>query len=136
MFNALNGLGGGGLLSTKASDDSNTALYSTFAVVGFFAGTLTNRLGVNVAMGFGGIGYSVYVSSYLCFKHTANLGYVIFAGFLLGCCAGVLWAAQGVIMMSYPLESQKGRYIAIFWIIFNFGGVIGGLVSQSRVTYT
>ncbi len=131
MFNALNGLGGGGLLSTTASDDANTALYSTFSLVGFFAGTLTNRLGVNVAMGFGGLGYSVYVASYLCYKFTANLGFVIFAGFLLGCCAGVLWSAQGVIMLSYPPERSKGRYIAVFWGIFNLGGVIGALVCQS-----
>ena len=129
MFNALNGLGGGGLLSTQAGDDSNTALYSTFAVVGFFAGTLTNRLGVRVAMGLGGLGYSVYVSAYLCFKFTSNLGYVIFAGFLLGICAGILWSAQGVIMLSYPPENLKGRYIATFWVIFNLGGVIGALVS-------
>ena len=129
MFNALNGLGGGGLLDAKTGDDSNTALYSTFAVVGFFAGTLVNRMGVRVAMGLGGIGYSVYVSAYLCYKFTTNLGYVVFAGFLLGICAGILWSAQGVIMMSYPPEKSKGRYIAYFWVIFNLGGVIGALVS-------
>jgi MFS family permease len=128
MFNALNGLGGGGLLNTTAANDANTALYSTFSVVGFFAGTLTNRLGVNVAMGMSGLGYAIYVSSLLCYKLTANLGYVVFAGFLLGCCAGILWAAQGVIMMSYPPEKDKGRYIGVFWVIFNLGGVVGGLV--------
>jgi MFS family permease len=135
MFNALNGLGGGGLLDKRASDDSNTALYSTFAVVAFFAGTLTNRLGVNIAMALGGIGYSVYVSAYLCFKLTENHGYVIFAGTLLGCCAGILWSAQGVIMMSYPTEKNKGRYIAWFWVIFNLGGVIGGLVSSPEISH-
>lgn len=31
-------------------------------------------------------------------------------------------------MMSYPPETSKGRYIGWFWIIFNLGGVIGGLV--------
>lgn len=132
MFNALNGLGGGGLLSTTAGDDANTAVYSTFAVVGFFAGTIVNRLGVKWSMGLGGIGYVVYVSSYLCYKHTANLGYTVFAGALLGLCAGILWSAQGVIMMSYPQERLKGRYIAYFWIIFNLGGVIGALVCESR----
>ena len=129
MFNALNGLGGGGLLSTTAGDDSNSAVYATFAVVGFFAGTVVNRIGIKWAMSFGGIGYCVYVSSYLCYKHTSNLGYMIFSGCLLGCCAGILWSAQGVIMLSYPPEAQKGRYIALFWIIFNLGGVIGGLVT-------
>jgi len=53
---------------------------------------------------------------------------LIFAGALLGACAGLLWAAQGSIMMSYPPEESKGRYISWFWIIFNFGAVIGSLI--------
>jgi len=132
MFNALNGLGGGGQLTTTASNGSNTALYATFSVVGFFAGTITNTLGVKIALSFGGLGYCVYVSSYLCYNHTKNYGYIVFAGFLLGCCAGVLWSAQGQIMMAYPREKDKGRYISWFWIIFNLGGVIGSLVSLRR----
>jgi len=46
----------------------------------------------------------------------------------LGVCAGLLWTAQGTIMMSYPLESSKGRFIASFWMIFNLGSVIGSLI--------
>ena len=132
MFNALNGLGGSVQLgedeNINASTASNCALYATFAVVGFFAGTVTNVLGIKLALSFGGLGYCVYVSSYLCFNHTKNLGYVVFSGLLLGCCAGVLWSAQGAIMMSYPPEKLKGRFISWFWIIFNLGAVIGSLV--------
>ena len=131
MFNALNGLGGAGQLSKDASanDASNSALYATFAIVGFFAGTVTNTLGIRIALSFGGLGYCVYVSSYLYYNHLHNLGYPVFAGFLLGCCAGILWSAQGAIMMSYPPEKLKGRFISSFWIIFNLGAVIGSLVS-------
>ena len=130
MFNALNGLGGGGQLEPIASNDSNTALYATFSVVGFFAGTIVNTIGIKAALSFGGIGYCVYVSAYLCYNYTHNLGYMIFSGALLGVCAGILWSAQGAIMMSYPTESEKGRFISWFWMIFNLGGVIGSLVSS------
>jgi len=34
MFNALSGMGGGGQVDPHAADKANTALYSTFAVVG------------------------------------------------------------------------------------------------------
>ena len=129
MFNAVNGIGGAGQFDAHASNASNSALYATFAVVGFFAGTVTNVLGIRVALSFGGLGYCVYVSSFLCFQRVQNLGYVVFSGLLLGCCAGVLWAAQGAIMMSYPAEREKGRYISGFWIVFNMGAVIGSLVS-------
>lgn len=134
MFNALNALGGGGQIGNDAdaNNAANCALYATFAVVGFFAGTVTNALGIRIALSFGGLGYCVYVSSYLCFSYTHNLGYVVFSGLLLGCCAGILWSAQGAIMMSYPPENLKGRYISWFWIIFNLGAVIGSVVSRSR----
>jgi MFS family permease len=134
MFNALTGLGGGGQVSNEAQDHANTALYSTFAVVGFFAGTFANRLGLRLTLSIGGLGYCVYAASFLCFTHTQNMGFVVFAGALLGVCAGLLWTAQGAIMMSYPPEHSKGRYISWFWVIFNMGAVIGSLVSSRLFT--
>ncbi|QSZ32037.1 hypothetical protein DSL72_001606 [Monilinia vaccinii-corymbosi] len=128
MYNALSGLGGGGQVSAKPADNANSALYSTFSVVGFFAGTFANRLGIRLTLSLGGLGYCVYASSYLCYSHTQNTGFVIFAGALLGVCAGLLWTAQGAIMMSYPPEESKGKYISWFWSIFNLGGVVGALL--------
>jgi len=111
MFNALNGLGGAGQLKKDAYANSaaNSALYATFAVVSFFSGSVINALGIRIALSFGGLGYCVYVASYLSWNHTRNLGFIVFAGILLGCCAGILWSAQGAIMMSYPPEKRKGR---------------------------
>jgi hypothetical protein len=56
-------------------------------------------------------------------------GFVIAAGSILGCCAGVFWSAQGSIMMSYPEEKNKGKYVAIFWALFNFGGILGSVIA-------
>jgi MFS family permease len=128
MFNALNGMGGGGQVDQTASDDANTALYSTFAVVGFFAGSFANVLGLRITMFIGGLGYCIYVASYLSYSHNHNIGFSTFAGAFLGVCAGLLWTAQGTIMMSYPPENSKGKYISWFWMIFNLGAVIGSLV--------
>lgn len=133
MFNALSGLGGGGQVDPTAQDHAGVALYSTFAVVGFFAGTFANRLGLRLTLSLGGLGYCVYAASFLSYSHTENIGFVIFAGAFLGVCAGLLWTAQGAIMMSYPPEDSKGRYISWFWIIFNLGAVIGSLVSRAPV---
>ncbi|KAL2117301.1 hypothetical protein VTJ04DRAFT_9469 [Mycothermus thermophilus] len=132
MYNALSGLGGSGQVDTTAQNDASTALYSTFAVVGFFSGTLANMLGVRVTLAFGGLGYCIYAASFLCYNHTKNHGFVVFAGAFLGVCAGLLWTAQGTIMMSYPPEDRKGRYISYFWIIFNLGAVIGSLVPLAQ----
>jgi MFS family permease len=47
----------------------------------------------------------------------------------LGIGASLLWVVQGAIMTTYVDESQKGRAIAVFWIIFNLGGGVGSLAS-------
>ncbi|KAJ8206191.1 hypothetical protein LV159_008953 [Aspergillus fumigatus] len=128
MFNAVNGLGGGGQVDRTDTSNANTALYSTFAVVGFFAGSIANRIGLQLTLSFGGFGYFLYVASLLSYNHNKNAGFLIFAGALLGVCAGLLWCAQGAVMMSYPRENEKGKFISIFWVIFNLGGVIGSLI--------
>ncbi|CBF84836.1 hypothetical protein AN1427.2 [Aspergillus nidulans FGSC A4] len=128
MYNSVNGLGGAGQLNHSDISKSNTATYSTFAVVGFFAGSIANRIGLRLTLSFGGFGYTLYVAALLCYNHTYNSGFLIFAGALLGLCAGLLWCAQGAVMMAYPGENEKGKFISIFWVIFNLGGVIGGLI--------
>jgi MFS family permease len=132
MFNALSGLGGGGQVNAKDSNKGAIALYTTFSVVGFFAGTITNRLGTKLTLSFGGLGYCIYASALLCYNHTQSSGFLIFAGTLLGACAGLLWCAQGAVMMSYPGEGSKGKYISWFWMIFNLGAVIGSLIPLSQ----
>jgi MFS family permease len=132
MYNALTGLGGGGQVDSGVQADAATALYSTFAVVGFFAGTFANRLGLRLTLSIGGLGYCIYAASFLSYSHTANRGFVIFSGAFLGVCAGLLWTGQGAIMMSYPPEESKGRYISWFWIIFNLGAVIGSLIPLAQ----
>ncbi|GKU06038.1 hypothetical protein FLAG1_09647 [Fusarium langsethiae] len=130
MFNALNGMGGAGKVDTTLATDMNTALYSTFAVVGFFGGTFVNRLGVKLTLTLGGIGYGIYSISLLLSNHFGDdvRGFNLFAGVLLGFCAAMLWTAQGTIMISYPHEHQKGHYFAWFWGIFNLGAVLGSLI--------
>lgn len=40
LFNALTGLGGGGQLDSTTNSNANSALYATFAVAAFFAGSV------------------------------------------------------------------------------------------------
>ncbi|KDQ17512.1 hypothetical protein BOTBODRAFT_29692 [Botryobasidium botryosum FD-172 SS1] len=130
LFNALNGLGAGGQVDSATSANGNAALYATFSVAAFFAGSITNRLGSKLTLLIGSTGYSVYVASYLVanIKPSAQ-AFLIAAGAFLGFTAGLLWSAQGSLMLAYPTESNKGLYIATFWAIFNLGGVIGAVLA-------
>lgn len=93
------------------------------------AGSFVNRLGVKITLSFGGLGYVIYAAALLVSKYKSGNEFGIFAGALLGVCAGLLWAAQGTIMLSYPNEDEKGRSFAWFWAIFNMGGVVGSLIA-------
>ncbi|KAH8553876.1 major facilitator superfamily domain-containing protein [Umbelopsis sp. PMI_123] len=130
MFNSLSGLGAGGRMSSDVAlvDSANAALYACFAIVGFFAGSIVNTFGPKYTLMVGTLGYILYSASLWVYDVKENSGFVIAAGAILGCCAGILWTAQGAIMMAYPNEQEKGRFVSIFWTIFNLGGVLGSLI--------
>lgn len=128
MFNALSGMGGGGQVDHAAANNANTALYTTFAVFGILGGGIYNILGPRLTLFAGCSTYVLYAGSFLYYNHHHQQPFVIFSGALLGLGAGLIWAAQGAIMTSYPPPGRKGTYISIFWCIFNLGGVVGGLI--------
>lgn len=128
MFNALSGMGGGGQVDPTAVNNANTALYTTFAVFGVLGGGIYNILGPHLTLFAGCSTYVLYAGSFLYYNHYHHQTFAIVAGAFLGIGAGLLWAAQGAIMTSYPPHDRKGVYISMFWSIFNMGGVIGGLI--------
>ncbi|KAF9261909.1 MFS general substrate transporter [Marasmius fiardii PR-910] len=133
LFNALTGLGAGGQVDSTTSANANAALYSTFAVFGFFGGSINNKLGSKVTLLLGSMGYCLYIGSFLAMNIHPNAGgFVVAAGAILGVCAGLLWSAQGSLMLSYPTEPEKGKYIAVFWSIFNLGAVLGAAISLGQ----
>ncbi|KIJ45194.1 hypothetical protein M422DRAFT_46992 [Sphaerobolus stellatus SS14] len=132
LFNTLNGLGLSGQNGKDGNVSANaqSAVYATFAFASFFAGSINNKIGSRLTLLLGSMGYSLYIGSYLALSFHPNAGgFVIASGAILGVCAGLLWSAQGSLMLAYPVESQKGMYIGLFWSVFNMGGVVGAAVS-------
>lgn len=127
-FNAVTGIGNSGISDPRVADNANVALYSTFATIGAIGGVICNVIGVRACLMFGGTGYVMYVLSLLVYHYKQNAGFCIFAGAYLGVCASFTWAAQGSIIMSYALEHKKATAIMVFWVIFNFGAVLGSLI--------
>ncbi|KAH9780475.1 UNC93-like protein 1 [Citrus sinensis] len=121
-------MGGGGQVDTTAANNANTALYTTFTIFGILGGGIYNILGPQVTLISACSTYVLYAGSFLYYNHHKHQAFAIAAGAILGIGAGLLWAAEGAIMTSYPPPNRKGTYISIFWSIFNMGGVIGGLI--------
>ncbi|KAK9762329.1 hypothetical protein K7432_012046 [Basidiobolus ranarum] len=128
MFNVINGMGAGGQMDDNTAKNGNVALYACFAVFGYFGGGFYNILGGRLCLLIGGLSYALYSGSLLNYNNTGNAAFVIAASAILGIGAGILWTTQGVVMMAYPAENQKGRCVGLFWIIFNLGGVMGAFI--------
>lgn len=130
MYNALSGLGGSGQVDSTVAANANVALLSTTAATALFVvSPIFSWIGPRWCFMIGGWTYALYSGSLLDFNHHQNGAFVIAAGAILGCGASFIWIVQGAIMTTYVEESQKGRAIAVFWIIFNLGGGIGSLAS-------
>lgn len=69
-----------------------------------------------------------YMASFLSYNLNTSGSFIVAAGALLGVCAGLLWTAQGALVLAYATEDKKGRYTALFWAIFNTGAVLGSAI--------
>ncbi|CAG8519829.1 10697_t:CDS:2 [Funneliformis mosseae] len=128
MYNALSGMGGGGQLDTTVASNASVALYTCFSIGGLLAGPIVNKLGPSISLILGGSTYALYSGSLLYYNHHQSEVFTVISGAILGFGAALLWTGQGAIMLSYPTEENKGKYIGLFWVIFNMGGVLGSLI--------
>ncbi|VDB94301.1 unnamed protein product [Peniophora sp. CBMAI 1063] len=129
LFLSASNLGAGGTQDITLADISNGVLYGCLALMGFFAGGVTNLLGPRITMLLGTLGYILYIGSLWCFQIQGTRWFVIFAGAIQGVSAALLWSAQGAIMMSYPLEKDKGKAFALFWALYQSGSLVGSVIS-------
>ncbi|ODO05922.1 hypothetical protein I350_04983 [Cryptococcus amylolentus CBS 6273] len=129
LFSAISGLGAGGTQDTALSDTANGVLYGCFAITGFVSGSINNVLGPRLTLSIGTTGYSLYVGSLWAFQLHGTRWFLILAGGILGVTAALLWSAQGAIMMSYPMEKDKGRSFSLFWTVFFMGNIMGSAIA-------
>ncbi|KAL2845821.1 major facilitator superfamily domain-containing protein [Aspergillus pseudodeflectus] len=129
MYSAISGLGAGGTQDPQLSDIAHGALYGCFAVSGFFAGSVNNILGPRLTLSLGSTGYSLYIGALWAFQLHGTRWFLILAGAFLGVSAALFWAAQGAIMMAYPLEKDRGRAFSLAWSIFQLGVLVGAAIA-------
>ncbi|KAI0695041.1 MFS general substrate transporter [Cytidiella melzeri] len=129
MYSAVSNLGAGGTQDISLSDTTNGILYGFFAVTGLISGGINNVLGGKFTLFIGTLGYALYFGALWCLQAQGTRWFLIFSGAVLGFTAALLWSAQGAIMMSYPLEKDKGKAFGIFWAIFQFGSFIGAVIA-------
>ncbi|GLD92893.1 hypothetical protein PINS_up001472 [Pythium insidiosum] len=138
LFNALSSFASG-LDDPTLAFNGNVVIYLCFTASSAVAAACVVALGVPRALTLGTLGYLLYTAS-LWFLQTRGItggdaaddtARVIFfmACAALGASAGLLWTAQGQMIMSYATHCNQGRYLSTFWIIFNLGATSGGVLT-------
>lgn len=117
MYNAICSLGGGGQSDSDLFNVANIYLFVAFAIGSVASGPAFNKLGLKCMLFLGGIGYAMYAAAFWCYSHTEDAAFVKFAAAMCGLSAACLWASGPTIVMAYPTEDKKGRYIGYFWAI-------------------
>ncbi|KAF9102706.1 hypothetical protein BGX29_004284 [Mortierella sp. GBA35] len=125
MFNAMSSIGNAGNHSPTAQNLAITSSSIAYIIGFLVAGGTYNMLGPRPCAAFGGFTFFLYAGAMYLARDDEHSIYPPLAGILLGLGAGCIWVTQGAMMMSYPTEDNKGKYIACFWAIFNIGAVLG-----------
>ncbi|KAL3440268.1 major facilitator superfamily domain-containing protein [Aspergillus insuetus] len=129
LWNAMQSTGAGGQQSPYLVMAANAILYSIMVLTCTFGPLVANRVGLKNAMIFGTTGYALYAAALYTNNRFGNEWFVYLGATACGITAGVFWSAEGAIMISYPPESQRGRYLA-YWLAYRNGGsIIGGIIN-------
>lgn len=128
-FNSIIGLHSG--IPEKYTNAGYGILYFLFAIFSIVAPGIVNIYGPRLMIFVGGCAFVIFfLSLLLCGPlHVLPLPLVTVFAALVGVGAAFLWSANAAMLLSYPTESTKASYISTFWVIFNFGAVIGGIQS-------
>ncbi|KAL4921343.1 major facilitator superfamily domain-containing protein [Aspergillus aurantiobrunneus] len=129
LYNAMQSTGAGGQQSPSLVMAANSVLGIMMVVTCALGSVVANRVGLKNALIFGTTGYCVYAASLYVNNRYGNEWFVYLGATACGITAGVFWTAEGAIMISYPIDTQRGRYLA-YWLTYRNGGsIVGGIIN-------
>ncbi|KIK61195.1 hypothetical protein GYMLUDRAFT_243847 [Collybiopsis luxurians FD-317 M1] len=128
MYNALSGLGAGGLASTHTWNIATALLFSLLCVTCVFGGIIINQIGLKWSLAISACFYAIYAASLYENSKDGNEWFLIFANVLLGIASGMFFATEGAVVVGYPEEHNRGRYISVWVFMRNLGPIVGGAI--------
>ncbi|TEA17291.1 UNC93-like protein [Colletotrichum sidae] len=129
LYNAMQSTGAGGQQTPYLVMSANAVLGVMMVVTCSLGSVMANRIGLKNALIFGTTGYAIYSASLYTNNRYGNEWFVYVGSAACGITAGVFWAAEGAIMISYPEDHKRGRYLA-YWLAYRNGGsIVGGAIN-------
>ncbi|KAG5657312.1 hypothetical protein KAF25_005876 [Fusarium avenaceum] len=129
LYNAMQSTGAGGQQTPYLVMAANSVLGCMMVLTCSLGSVVANKVGLKNALVIGTTGYCLYAASLYTNNRYGNEWFVYIGATACGLTAGIFWAAEGAIMIGYPEESQRGRYLA-YWLAYRNGGsIIGGIIN-------
>ncbi|VUC28103.1 unnamed protein product [Clonostachys rosea] len=129
LYNAMQSTGAGGAQTPYLVMGANAVLGVMMVITCSLGSVVANRIGLKNALIFGTTGYCIYAAALYTNNRYGTEWFVYFGAAACGITAGIFWAAEGAIMISYPVDSQRGRYLA-YWLAYRNGGsIVGGIIN-------
>jgi MFS family permease len=92
---------------------------------------IANRIGLKYTLVIGTTGYVIYSAALYTNNRYGTEWFIYVGSAACGITAGLFWAAEGAIMLSYPEPASRGRYLA-YWLCYrNSGSILGGIINLS-----
>ncbi|KAM0748534.1 MFS general substrate transporter [Meredithblackwellia eburnea MCA 4105] len=129
LYNAMTSTGAGGLQTPYLAMAGSAILSVMMFVSCYFGSILSNKIGLKGALIFGTSGYCMYSASLYQNNRYGTQWFVLFGSAVCGLTAGVFWAAEAAIMVTYPEKHLRGRYLSLWLAFRNAGSILGGCVN-------
>ncbi|KAG7530335.1 hypothetical protein FFLO_05107 [Filobasidium floriforme] len=129
IWGAMNSLGAGGAQSPWLVNGANALTFGLMVVTATLTPVLIRFLGVKWSLFFGAAGYAPYAAALYCNISFGTKWFVLVGAALCGISAGVFWAVEAAVALSYPEPKNQGRHLG-WWMTFRVAGpVLGGAIN-------
>ncbi|KAL2284988.1 hypothetical protein FJTKL_08526 [Diaporthe vaccinii] len=129
LWNAMQSVGAGGQQTPYQVMAGNAILFATMTFACLTGSIVANRFGLKAALIFGTTGYVLYSAALYANNRYGTVWFIYLGSAACGLSAGIFWAAEGSIMLSYPEPEKRGRYLP-YWLAYrNSGSILGGAIN-------
>ncbi|KAK8035842.1 major facilitator superfamily domain-containing protein [Apiospora marii] len=129
LWNANNSLGAGGALLPYLVNAGNSLVFGLMGLFCILSPVFVNWIGVRHTLIAGTLGWSVYSAALYQNNRFGTEWFVMLGAAVCGVSAGLYWAAEGAIVLSYPEHAKRGRYLALWLGFKNSGQLLGGAIN-------
>ncbi|KAI2464999.1 major facilitator superfamily domain-containing protein [Annulohypoxylon bovei var. microspora] len=108
----------------------NALLFAIMTLTCLTGSMMANRFGLRNSLIVGTVGYVIYSAALYTNNRYGTVWFIYLGSAACGLSAGIFWATEGAIMLSYPEPEKRGRRYLAYWLSYrNSGSILGGIIN-------